>query len=211
MRARQKIRARRERGFTLTELMTVVVIVGVLAGLAVTSFRKSKNQMSVDNWSNAIRSAVIMASRRAITTGQPYMMTIGSRSINWCAVVLTSQTPPATSQTSCAGLPTGVEIGGATQAPDDAEVRLFADGADVAIPGQSYVAPARTPVTSTQVLYFSPRGTSDSNFNRAMGVGGAVPRGATIYVGRALSDDVSKRQKIVIYPLSSRPRIIGTY
>jgi hypothetical protein len=158
-----------------------------------------------------VRSAVIMASRRAITTGQPYMLAISPRSITWCAVVLTSQTPPATSQTDCSNLPTGTESSGATQAPDDARVRLFADGADVAIPGQTYAVPARSVVSGTQVIYFSPRGTSDSVFARAMGTGGAVPRGATIYVGRNLSDDTSKRQRIVIYPLASRPRIIQGY
>lgn len=208
---RNRARHKKQRGFTLTELMTVVVIIGVLGGLAVTSFRKSKNQMSVDTWANTVRSAVIMASRRAITTGQPYMMVIGPRSLTWCAVVLQTTSPPTTAQTDCTGLPAGTETSGTTQAPDDARVRLYADGADVQIPGQSYALPSRTPLVTTQAIFFSPRGTSDSTLARAMGTGGAVPRGATIYIGRNLSDDTSKRQRIVVYPLASRPRIIQGY
>jgi prepilin-type N-terminal cleavage/methylation domain-containing protein len=204
---------RRPRGFTLIELMVVVTLTGVLASLAILSWRKTMTTQDVDKLSNAVRDAITQAARRAVSTQRPYMVTFAPGYVQWCQVAPANYSagPPAlTTQTSCASVPEGTEVAPAARAGDDAIIAFTAPNADVTNLAGTYVAPSKTTLSTTAVLYLGPNGSADANFANVMALG--VPStGFTAYLRRKFTDDTTKHRRVIVYGVSARPRVIDNW
>jgi type II secretion system protein H len=204
---------RRNRGFTLVELMTVVTIIGVVASIAVVSWRKTTTENDVNRWAQQLRTAVSMGNRRALSTGTPYLLLVQSKSVQWCQVDPATITGPpwATTQTACSSLPAGVEVGPITGAPSDAQVSLYLNSADLVQPNGSYTTPATTAIGSGTHFFFGKNGTA-GNTLASVTASAAPPPGFTIYVRRGIgADEVQKHRRVVVYGASSKARIIDNY
>ena len=215
-------RTRAQRGFTLVELMVVVAIISVMASLAVIAMRKSRTENDVDAFSNAIRTAMIQARRRAVamgTQGAPYgyMVDIKNRSVRWCQVDPATVTGGnVTSQKTCTPA-AGLEMGGLVNGGADAQVDFYAPSADVVTMAAkgvvSYTAPAHTPLPATGIpIYFGPSGVCDGTFANVLTLGGALS-GFTVYVEPITTDSGAKfkQRRVVLYGVSARPRIVDTW
>jgi hypothetical protein len=195
--------------------MIVVTIIGILAGIAVISWRKTNTQASVDNFANLVRNTFIVAGRRAAATGVPFMVRITSDHIQYCQVnpdpTVTSLIPPiSTSQVDCSSLPASLEVGPNSQAPSDAIVQGTNDAADVIMPGGVYTQLTPTAIGTGKTVFFGPGGTVDSSLAQAIS-SGSVVRGQTVYVRRATVDETNKRRRIVVYGVSGRPRVVDNW
>lgn len=67
---------RSSRGFTLTELMVIVVLVGLLATLAVPSLTGARNERLIFDYARKIASIIHRAQARAMGRGSPHLVTI---------------------------------------------------------------------------------------------------------------------------------------
>lgn len=209
---RRTNRAPSSGGFTLVELMTVVVIIGVVASVAVVSWRKSTTDNDINRWAQQVRTAVSVGSRRALSTGTPYLLLVNKTTVQWCQVDPSTITGPpwATTQTSCSGLPAGVEVGPITSAPSDALVSFYLNSADLVQPNGTYAAPSSTAIGLGTYFFFGKNGTA-GNTLASVSASAAPPPGFTIYVRRATNDEAQKRRRVVVYGASSKARIIDNY
>jgi|GEM_PF-3350669 len=203
---------RKKKGFTLVELMVVVTIIGVLASIAIMSWRKGNTQVDVDVFASTIRNTFIQAARRATTTGAPYAVFLTATTAQYCQVdpAVSSLVPPVTtSQSSCA-VSAPLEAGPISYAPSDAKLAGTANAADIIMPGGSYSAQAITAIGSGKMYFFGPNGTVDASLATVMSTGQLVS-GATVYVRRAIIDEANFHRRVVVYGVSARPRIIDNY
>ena len=199
---------RRSRGFTLVELMVVVTLTTVIASIAIVSMRKSRSEGDADAWANTIRNLVNQARRRAAATKSTYLLDIRQKQAQWCQCT-------DSSTVTCPNPTAGMENGGVVYAGADAITDSYSSPADIALPGQTYSAAARTAISTSgsALVYFGSTGTADNTYNGVKA--GNVPNGATIYVraSNATASDAQsqKRRKIVIYGISGRPRIADNW
>jgi prepilin-type N-terminal cleavage/methylation domain-containing protein len=210
---------RRKRGFTLVELMVVIAILSVIMALAVKAFRKSRSQSDVDYWANALRNQINAASKRALSTKSPYLVSVTATTVRWCQVNpanISGGPPWTTSQVTCPAQPTtgGPELGPIITAPDDGETSYYATSADATMPGvTAYSQPTRTTLSGSAALYVGEFSTASSIFDNVMRATLSTPNtmGFSLYVRRQGSDETDKRRRVVVYGASARVRIIDNY
>jgi type II secretion system protein H len=216
-RSTQRSMRRGTRGFTLIELMTVVTIVGVIAAIAVVSMRRDRTQSDSDQWVNSLRNLVQQARRRAISTGNTYLLDVRANSARWCQVTdLTTCTSTSTTTSTCPNSAANAENGGTFAAPADAVTSLYATSSDVSLPNVTYAVPTRTALPSSLPIYFGANGTVDTNYCNVR-TSGTVMTGVTLYVKASnsvsgtSSSEKEKRRRLVLYGISGRPRIIDNW
>jgi prepilin-type N-terminal cleavage/methylation domain-containing protein len=195
-------RLRRHRGFTLVELMVVVVIVAVLASAAVIAWHRVHAAGDADAWANVVRNAVTFARRRATATGTPYLIELTPTTLAWCQV--DAPTCAADGALSCAAA-TG-ERASAVAAGSDAVTDAYAGVADVIALDGTYSAPAKTTLSGTRALFFGPNGSADLACSHVLGATPVNATGFTVYVHAD-----SKRRRVVVYGATGRTRIIDNW
>ncbi|MEO6953306.1 MAG: type II secretion system protein [Polyangia bacterium] len=208
----------RQRGFTLVELMVVVAMIGVIAAVALTSFSANKSRFQVDNWVATNRDAIMTASRRAITTHQPFMVVFTQTSVQWCQVTNIGTAPTYTdAQTSCAAVPVTAEKGRLVSVANgtDAYSALYAGSTDT-LDGNGVYASPPTSALTTQWLYFGRNGTTSTSMKNVLGIGLPDPAtstgvGFTLYIRRKSVDTIDLRRRIAVYGMTSKVRTVSGY
>lgn len=218
----------RRRGFTLVELMTVVTIIGVMAVIAIVSIRKDRSQNDADAWANQIRNTMIQARRRAVATGNPYMIEITGNTapttadkIQWCQVDLNDC--KATQTMSCAnpcnGKTTPCEVGQPIRSGIDAITDSWTAAADMLTYQNTYVGPTKTSLGNNTVqIFFGPKGIVDASTNTPClnALNSATGSGFTAYVRAnnkvaTANSATEKHRRVVVLGSTGRPRIIDNW
>jgi len=198
----------RRRGFTLVELMVVVALLSVVAGLALVSFGRTNRAVYLDGFANDIRTVMTEARRRAIATRNAYLVTVDTDTVQWCQA---STTPEAinyaTLPTVCPAVPpAGTEMGGLYRAsgsgtgPTAAKALAVGWARDVDS-GQGGVTYMAMPAT----LYFLPSGAVDSDLSTPP----PSLQGFTLRL--QVGSEQAVVRKVVVLPFSGRPRITDSW
>lgn len=99
---------RGSRGFTLLEMLTVFIIIGILAGIAIPSFRQMRMSQEYRRTARDVNSALREARARAITRNRTNTVNIDIAGRQFC---ITEVGAPVHGWTA---LPTGVNINATT-------------------------------------------------------------------------------------------------
>jgi type IV fimbrial biogenesis protein FimT len=83
-----------QRGFTMVELMTVIVIAGVLATLAVPSFRDMLERRRVEGQANELVTDLAYAKSEAVQRNRSVELLTGGGGTCYTIAVMTTATPP---------------------------------------------------------------------------------------------------------------------
>lgn len=83
---------RRERGFTLIEVMVTVILIAILASLAAPSFQTTIARFRVRTAAESLMSGLQLARSEALRRNQPVRFTLGARAGNWSVTAVTSGT-----------------------------------------------------------------------------------------------------------------------
>jgi prepilin-type N-terminal cleavage/methylation domain-containing protein len=90
----------RAAGFTLTELMVVLIVLGILAGIAIFGARRPLAESQLDSAMGAFRGTVMAARQRAVTSNQVYLVEIApAQGFRYC-VALSDLSACATTEVS---------------------------------------------------------------------------------------------------------------
>lgn len=201
-----RYRARGAAGFTLIELMVVVAMMGVIAGLAIWTVRKQSLQSEVADWSNQFVQAVNQARRRAVSTRNVYMLDVRASQLQWCLV-----DPANTTQNQCPPTTAGLERGPVVTAKPGAIFRKYASAADAQLDSATYVTPTRTDFGGNKLLmFFGPNGTVADSYAHAATSGNAVP-GFSVYAEPTYGQSsfvTQKRLRVIVLGPSGRTRVI---
>lgn len=197
------------------ELMVTVAMIGVIAAVALTAFGMNKSRFQVDNWTTANRDAIMTASRRAITTHQPFMIVFTGTTVQWCQVVNIGTAPAYTdAQASCNSVPATAEKGRVVSVANgtDAYTMGYSPGADIVDGNGVYTLVAPTALT-TQVLYFGRNGAASTGMKNVISLGLPDPTtvGFSLYIRRKTVDSVDLRRRIVVYGMTSKTRTVPSY
>lgn len=168
-------RLRSSRGMTIVELLVVVAIIAVLAGVAVWSMTPNVNRAQMADFAGEIQNTFKEARGRALLTRNRYAVRLTPTTVEWCE----TDCPP----------PAGKEKGRVANARGGARAVSFAQVADIGLAA----IPPRTELGETKI-YFYGDGTVDSD--RAT----AVQEGFTAYLQHSIRTHLQHR--VAVLPLS---------
>lgn len=184
----------RARGFTLAELMIVVVLFGVVAVLAAINLSNVRKASDIDAFARALMNHVTTARRRAVQTGRPYVLDLRPNSVSFC-----QQDPTNSGQRTCPS-PAGLESSRRFDAGSDATVVYYATDLDNPTLGSR---PTRNAIGTGTALLLLPNGSCDSLPQTP------VPDGFSIYLRSA--SNAARRRLVGISPTAARPRITDNW
>jgi prepilin-type N-terminal cleavage/methylation domain-containing protein len=183
------MRGRQRRGYSLMELMTVVALFSIMVGLAIFAMARGRGNNDINAFARAISNRVTIARRRAVSTGQPFLVDVRAKSVAYCQRATSGQT-------TCPS-PPGVESDRPFVASDEAIVSYYALDTDI---GQG---PAKIAIGTGASLLMLPSGSADSV------PGTTLPEGMTFYLEGTV--DTTKQRRVSIYSLAGRPRMIDRW
>lgn len=191
---------RRQRGFTLAELMVVVVIVGLFAGLALVAFSRTRKQVDVDRFAVDVRDVMTRARRRAVATRSTYVVDVRPGSIAYC-----QQDPANPAQNRCPTPPAAVCNGNVVceslrpmTAGSSAVAAYYANVPDLGQGVASIAMPA-----GGAAVFFLPNGSATT------GPANQPPTGFTVYLWEPRSQALHR--KIVVQPAAGRSQVIDAW
>jgi prepilin-type N-terminal cleavage/methylation domain-containing protein len=182
-----------QRGFTLPELLTVVVIVSALVGLALARATRDNHDGDLDQFARAIAQDVALARRRAQTTGSSYLVDLRPNQVSYCQL-----DPAVPAQSTCPTANRAYESARAYQARPEARAASYATAADI---GQGGVA--KLPIGAGTSLLLLPNGSCDSiPATRS-------PDGFTAYLQGVTV--TAKHRRVTVYSLAGVPRVTDAW
>lgn len=95
------MRIRRERGFTLNELLVVIGIVAIMASLAVPSYQWATDKYRLKSAADTLRGDLQFARIQAITNNQSVYVSIIATGASWCYGMNVGSTCTCTTPGSC--------------------------------------------------------------------------------------------------------------
>ncbi|MSP57152.1 MAG: prepilin-type N-terminal cleavage/methylation domain-containing protein, partial [Myxococcales bacterium] len=189
---------RRSRGFTLTELMVVVVLIGIMASMAMVSMSKGSAEDQVNGFTNQVRTLLVIARNRSVVTSSTYLIDVQATSVRLCQIDPTV----APAQSTC---PTAINLNCNGQQCENS--RLYGAGNNAMVFGSrqqvdlSGLAPAALPA-GHQTVYFFRDGTADFRTGATASQHQPTEAGVTLYLQGSTAAAQSKHRKIVVYPAS---------
>jgi type II secretion system protein H len=181
----------RQRGFTLIELLIVVSLFSVLTALAVINFSQTRYAGEIDTFARAISNKITEARRRAVQTGNIYLVDIRPTSISYC-----QRDPTDPAQLTCPS-PAGIESSRPYFAGSEARISFVANDVDNPTLG---LRPTRNAIGGGITLLIGPSGACDSDPATP-----ATPDGLSLYLEGV--SDTNRHRLISVTPTSTRPRI----
>jgi prepilin-type N-terminal cleavage/methylation domain-containing protein len=190
------MRARRPKGFTLVELMTVVAIVGIVAALAARLFSRGTRGENASSLARTLMTTMMDAHHQALTLGQPIRVRFTGESgtikgsVSTAQYVANAATPAWVPQSTLA-LPSGLQ--------------LCAPTSGVSL---GTVAPI-CPLSGTQDICFYPNGHVDWPQNGACAT--STPStfsGTTLYLQTYSGD---KKFRVLVWGLTGMVKVVDTW
>ena len=198
----------RQRGFTLTELLTVVVIMCVFVSLASVSFYRTRRQRAADRLAATIVSEINIARRRAVARGSRVILDLRPTVVAWCErdpANAAQTTCPTPANTVCQVGPPAVLCESSSWA---GEREAMIAGYDLIVNQGAVAAPPVTLPPGGYSIVFHPNGTAD-------GIPAtAALDGFTLYLRErptGVAGPPLKPRKIFLPPAAGRPRVVDRW
>jgi Tfp pilus assembly protein FimT len=184
--------------------MFVVAILGIMVGLAIAVFTRTKNEGDLDRFALDVREMMTRARRRAVATHSNFVVDVRATSIAYC-----QQDPANLAQNTCPTASTAVCTSGAGTGPCESS-RAFTAGPEATVLQTAKFAdaaggsgPAPTAIGAGTAVYFLPTGAADSDLATA------TPDGFTVYLQGLV--DTFRHRKIVLFPAGAKPQVIDSW
>ena len=168
------------RGFTLVEMLVVIAIIAILAGLAVYSRIANRDKEAMAELNSDLQMAFKEANTRAMAEGRTYCVRVQQSRFRWCI-------------TNCGG--SSPYRSPWKYARNGAYFKYFAWGGDIGVGARPTL---RSMTGRTQNIYFYGDGTMDSR------TGTTQPDGITFYL--AHENDKDLQYRVAVLPLNSQIR-----
>ncbi len=190
-------------GVTLTELMVVVIIIGILSALAMFGARKPIGESQLVAAANNFRWALNSARQRAITSHQQFVLKIAGKDpipgFAFCSRDMTNL-----AAWECA-LPSsgdaGIESSQWVEVADEVEIYGYSKTTDVASGTPTAIG------TSVISVLVNPDGSINSDLTST------TPVGFTLYLrtNKKYDPDVSKLRKVYVFALTGQNRVVDIW